>query len=262
MKLIKLLLLAAKQWLVTDMGHFAAAFSYYAPFALIPLILVSLGVSGFIYGTDFVKNIFLSWGTVFGGDLVALVRVAVQNLDIEVHTYQIPIIAILFFGSVSILAFNALAMGFKKAWGDEVHTVKSFFRQSLRSSVFILILQSYIIIIISMEGLLAALPQEARVASLVMWFFTISTIFILLYRFLVAKAPSLQACIVGGIASGILFIFAKNLVTVYLEAKPVLTIFGAAGLILVLLIWVYVLACIIYYGAIVAHLYDKSLNAK
>jgi uncharacterized BrkB/YihY/UPF0761 family membrane protein len=88
MKIIKILLLAAKEWLVNDMSHFAAAFSYYAPFALIPLILVSVGVSGFFYGIDFVKNIFLSWGTVFGSDLVALVRIAVQNLDIEVHTYN------------------------------------------------------------------------------------------------------------------------------------------------------------------------------
>ena len=54
-----------------------------------------------------------------------------------------------------------------------------------------------------------------------------------------------------------LFVFAKNVVTIYLAAKPVLTIFGAAGLILVLLVWIYVLAAIIYYGAIMAHLYDK-----
>jgi membrane protein len=262
MRLIKILLAASKEWLVTDMGHFAAAFSYYAPFALIPLILVSVGVSGFFYGIDFVKNIFLSWGTVFGSDLVAMVGIAVKNLDIEVHTYQIPIVATLFFCSVSILAFNALAMGFKKAWGIEEKTVSGFIKQSLRSFVFILILQIYIIVIISTEGILATLPYQAHLASLMVWFFTISAVFMLFYRFLVAESPSNRACIVGGITAGILFIFAKNLVTVYLEAKPVLTIFGAAGLILVLLVWIYVLAAIIYYGAIVAHLYDKSLTVK
>ena len=262
MKIIKILLAAAKEWLSCDMSHYAAAFSYYAPFALIPLILVSVGVSGFFYGTTFVKNIFLGWGTVFGSDLVALIDIAVQNLDIEVHTYQIPIIAILFFCSVSILAFNVLAIGFKKAWGNEEKSVKSFFKQSLRSLMFILILQIYIIVIISTEGLLATLPYQAHLISQLVWFSTISAVFMLFYRFLVAKSPSTVACIIGGVTSGILFIFAKNLVTVYLEAKPVLTIFGAAGLILVLLIWVYVVACIIYYGAIVAHLYDKSLKVK
>ena len=262
MKLIKILISATKQWLLSDMSHYAAAFSYYAPFALIPLILVSVGVSGFFYGTTFVKSIFLGWGTVFGSDLVAMIDIAVQNLDIEVHTYQIPIIAILFFCSVSILAFNALAMGFKRAWGNEEKSVKRFFKQSLRSLIFILILQIYIIVIISTEGLLATLPYQAHLISLLVWFSTISAVFMLFYRFLVAKSPSSRACIVGGITAGILFIFAQNLVTVYLEAKPVLTIFGAAGLILVLLVWVYVLANIIYYGAIVAHLYDKSLNIK
>lgn len=262
MKLIKILLLAAKEWLANDMGHYAAAFSYYAPFALIPLILVSIGVSGFFYGIDFVKNIFLGWGTVFGSDLVALVGIAVANLDIEVNTYEIPMIAILFFCSVSILAFNALALGFKKAWGNDEKSIKSFLKQSFRSIIFILILQIFIIMIISTEGILATLPYQAHLVSLLVWFLTISAVFMLFYRFLVAHSPSIRACVVGGITAGILFIFAKNLVIFYLEAKPVLTIFGAAGLILVLLVWVYVLAAIIYYGAIVAHLYDKSLTVK
>jgi membrane protein len=163
---------------------------------------------------------------------------------------------------VSILAFNALAMGFKRVWGDEARSVKSFFKQSLRSILFILILQFFIIVIISTEGILATLPYQAHLISLAFWFISISIVFMLFYRFLVAHSPSNQACLVGGITAGVLFIFAKNLVTVYLEAKPVLTIFGAAGLILVLLVWVYVLAAIIYYGAIVAHLYDKSLTTK
>ncbi len=262
MKPITILFFAGKEWLSKDMSHYAAAFSYYAPFALIPLILVSVGVSGFFYGISFVKNIFLGWGTVFGDDLVAMINIAVQNLDIEVHTYKIPILATLFFCSISILAFNALAKGFKKAWEKEDKNFKSFYSQSLRSLLFIFILQIYIIIIISIEGLLATLPYQTHLTSLAVWFFSITIVFMLFYRFLVSDSPSNQACVLGGITSGILFIFAKNLVIIYLETKPVLTVFGAAGLILVLLVWVYVLAAIIYYGAIVAHLYDKTLTNK
>lgn len=71
------------------------------------------------------------------------------------------------------------------------------------------------------------------------------------------KAPSLKGCFVGALVSSILFVLAKILVGSYIASTPVLTLFGAAGLILVLLIWIYVWALLIYYGAAVAGLYDK-----
>jgi membrane protein len=244
------------------MGHYAAAFSYYAPFALVPLLLVSLGVSGLFFGLPFVKNMFLGWGNVFGSDLTALMSAAVQNLDIQVHTYNIPIIAIAFFSLVSILAFNVLGMGFERIWGKHEVNLRSWLRQSVRSIFFILILQLYLLILITLEGVWAFLDFDTRLVPLIIWFLSISCLFTLFYRLLVAGAPSLRACFVGGMTAGLLFVFARNIVTIYLAAKPVLNIFGAAGLLLVLLIWVYVLAAIIYYGAIVAARYDQSDNLK
>jgi membrane protein len=257
MKYFLLLYQAARQWYCSGMGHHAAAFAYYAPFALIPLVLISVGISGFFYGVTFVKNIFIGWGTVFGADLVAFINLAVKNLDTEVNTYKIPLLAILFFCSVSILAFNVLSLGFRQIWGNHHKGFREWLKQSLRSVVMILILQLYIVSIITIEGLLASLDLQTFLLPLAIWFSSISAVFILFYRFLAVGSPSWRGCLVGGLTSGMLFVFAKNLVTLYLAAKPVLTIFGAAGLILVLLVWVYVLAAIIYYGAIVAHLYDK-----
>lgn len=248
---------AMKLWYKLEMGHHAAAFSYYAPFALIPLILVSVGVSGYIFGIPFVKNIFLGWGTVFGPDLGALLDVAVQNLDIQVHTYEIPFVATFFFLVITVFAFNVLGSGFLRVWGTAETGFKPWLWQTLRSAVFVVILQFYIIFILIIEGLWAEVPvQYMSVFPTLIWFFSISLLFFLLFRFLTKGAPSIVGCLVGGVTTGLLFLTAKNIVGVYLAAKPVLTIFGAAGLILVLLVWVYVLAVIIYYGAIVAHLYD------
>jgi membrane protein len=257
MKYFTLLGKAARAWVVGGMGHHAAAFAYYAPFSLVPLILLSVGISGFFYGVPFVKNVFIGWGSFIGPDLVAFIDMAVQNLDIEVHTYDIPLLAILFFCGISILALNVLALGFREIWGLAEGGLEAWLKQSLRSVVFILILQVYIFTIITMEGFLAIIDAHLFVVTFLIWFLTISTVFFLFYRFLAAHSPSWRGCMIGGLTSGMLFVFAKNVVTLYLAAKPVLTIFGAAGLILVLLVWVYVLAAIIYYGAHVADQYDK-----
>lgn len=261
MRYIHLFYHAARQWVSRDMSYYAAAFSYYAPLALVPLLLLSLIVSGFFYGADFVKNIFLGWGTILGGDLVALIDVAVQNLDIETKAYSIPLLAVVFFSGVSIFSFNVLGSGFTHLWGSHRSGLQHWITQSLRSVLFVIILQAYFVFIIGAEGFLAWFRvREVVFLPEIIWYVSISLVFILLYKFLAKPAPSLRGCVFGGLSAGVLFLFANNLVTIYLAAKPVLSIFGAAGLLLILLVWIYVLASVILYGAALAHMYDRMIN--
>lgn len=261
MKYFRLLYEATLDWINSDMGYYAAAFSYYAPLALIPLVLLSIVVSGFFYGDLFVKSIFLSWGTILGDDLLALVNVAVQNLDIESRTYSIPILAIVFFSSMTLFALNVLGVGFARLWRIDSSGFGSFVSRTWRSVLFILILQIYFFVIIGLNGLATLLNSEPGkfVSSLVLSF-SIPLIFFLLFKFLVKSSRSWRGCLIGGLVSGLLFVFAKSLVDLYLSANPVLSIFGATGLTLVLLVWVYVLAAIIYFGAAVAGVYDRMNN--
>lgn len=261
MRYVHLFYHAGRQWVSRDMSYFAAAFSYYAPLALVPLVLLSLIVSGFFYGGDFVKNIFLGWGTVLGNDLLALIDIAVQNLDIEIQAYSIPLLAVIFFSSVSIFAFNVLGSGFERVWGSHRAGLRSWLSQSLRSVLFVIILQAYLILIIAAEGFLAWFKvRELPFLPEFIWFLSISLLFILLFKFLAKPAPSWRGCVFGGFSAGLLFIFTNNLVAIYLATKPVLSIFGAAGLLLVLLVWVYILACVIFYGAALSHMYDRMIN--
>ncbi len=258
---IQVLYHAARQFVARDMPYYAAAFSYYAPLALIPLVLLSLLVAGFFYSPSFVAGIFQNWGTVLGADVLALINVAVQNLDVEIRTYEVPIVAIIFFSSLSVFAFNVLGTGFTRMWGEPHRGSRPWLKQTFRSVVFVFILEAYLLLIIGAEGLLSYLRvREIIFLPEIIWFVSIACVFILLFRFLAQGAPSWRGCVFAGIVSGFLFLFSNSILTIYLAAKPVLTIFGAAGLLLLLLIWVYVFASIMLYGAGVAHLYDKLNN--
>jgi membrane protein len=258
---IKVLYHAARQFAARDMSYYAAAFSYYAPLALIPLVLLSLLVAGFFYSPNFVAGIFQNWGTVLGADVLALINVAVQNLDIEIKTYQVPVLAIIFFSSVSVFAFNVLGTGFSRMWGQHHRGFRPWLTQTLRSVLFVFILEAYLLFIIGAEGLLSYFRvREIIFLPEIIWFISIASVFVLLFRFLAQESPSWRACVFAGAVSGFLFLFSNSILTIYLAAKPVLSIFGAAGLILLLLIWVYVLASIMLFGAGAAHLYDKLIN--
>jgi len=262
----KLLYQSAKLWIDQDMVYYAAAFSYYAPLALVPLILISLTIVGLIYGTQFTAQMFSTWGETMGTDLVKILSVAVDNLTIATNSFTIPLVGILFFSTICLVALNVVSAAFQRLWGITDQGLRSWLNRSFRSAIFIIILQLYLIGIIGTEIFLSliVLPGSELVSQM---FFGLSTtiFFTLLYHFLYSHHPSLKGSLVGAIVAALLFMGAKYVVFIMLLTTPSLNFYGAAGPILILLIWVYVLAAIILYGAAIAGTYDKiylSVNTK
>jgi membrane protein len=249
---------AALLWIERGAGYFAAAFSYYAPLALVPLLLFSVTVAGFFYGETFTSEVFTDWGSVLGEDLLTLIRIALENLSTETKTSQVPLVASAFFLGFYIIALNVLSDGFLRLWRREQRGLKYFFKKSARAIGFLLVLQIYLVLVVGFEFFIV--PTLAGVYTLINTLFlyvSTAAFFTFLYRFLTNRAPSWAACMVGALVSSLLFVLIKSLVDIYIATTPVLSLYGAAGLILILFVWVYVLAVIIFYGAAVVSVYDK-----
>ncbi len=258
MNFLLLLYRAAVLWFERGAGNYAAAFSYYAPLALIPLLLFTVSVVSFFYGQTFTQQVFADWGAVLGTDLVELIRAALVKLNLETQTARLPIVAVFFFLGFYLVAINVLSEGFHKLWGNEVTGLRAFVKRSLRAVWFLFILQAYLIFIIGLEFFIAPTLFGPYAILISATFFASTTVFfILLYRILVLDAPSWAGCFAGATVSSMLFILIKSLVDLYIATTPVLTLYGAANLILILLVWIYILAALIFYGAAVAGLYDK-----
>lgn len=258
MKFLSILYQALKLWLEKDGSYFSAAFSYYAPLALVPLVFFSVSVAGFIYGDSFTRDVFSTWGAVMGEDLLSLIRLALENIHAETSQSRAPLIATGFFLGFYVIALNVLADGFLKMWGRESHGLVSFFKKSFRAALFLLVLQAYLVFIIGLDYFLVptVLGNHSPLASLILYLSTVS-FFVVLYRYLTSRPPSFSGCFYGALVSSVLFVTIKFLVDLYVATTPVLTLYGAAGLILVLFVWVYILAAIVLYGAAVAGLYDR-----
>ncbi len=237
---------------------YAAAFSYYAPLALIPLLLFTLSIVSIFYGQTFTAQVFADWGSILGTELVELIKAALIKLNIETQSSQLPIVAVFFFLGFYFVALNVLSEGFNKLWDTETSGFRAFVARAFRSIWFLFILQAYLIFTIGLEFFIAPTLFEPYTILVSAVFFASTTVFfILLYRLLVAKAPSWTACFVGATITSMFFVVIKSLVDVYIATTPGLTLYGAANLILILLVWIYILAALIFYGAAVAGLYDK-----
>ncbi len=262
MKFFDLIFNSAKLWYIHDMKSYAAAFSYYAPLAILPLLLFSISFVGAFYGESVTKSIITSWGLVLGSDLIEIIREAITNLKNETDSFTIPAIGILFFTVASILALNVLSNGFHQLWKSKKTGLKNWVFKSLRSVLFVLILQIYLIIIIGFEIFMTIADLKGdELLSAAFLFISTGAFFTILYRFLASDAPSWKGSIMGASIASLLFIISKSTINIYITHISGLNLYGAAGLILVLLIWIYVLATIIYFGAAIAYIYDR-MNDK
>ncbi|MEZ4104614.1 MAG: YihY/virulence factor BrkB family protein [Candidatus Paceibacterota bacterium] len=258
MNLVNLLVDSAKRWYKSDMKSYAAAFSYYAPLAIVPILLFSISLVGIIYGENVTRQILTDWAGVLSQDIVDLIKSALSNLRQETESFAWPIVGIIFFLSISILALNVLANGFHRLWQNQSLGFRNWLKKSQRSFLFILIFQLYLIIVIGFELFLISNDLRSyHIIPTVFLFISTSAFFVILFKFLADNAPSWKGCLVGAVISSTLFIITKSTIGVYVASVSGLNVYGAAGLILVLLLWVYILASLIYYGAAIAYEYDK-----
>lgn len=260
MNFFRILKNAAGRWYNHDADHLAAALSYYTPFALTPLIFVSVTVLSYVYGSDFAVDMMMIWGNVLGPDMLAFLSEAIGNLRNTNTTFEIPVIGSVFFFAMIIVAFNTITSGFHHIW-EVPHTgIRGWLQKSWRSVVFVFVLQAYFILVMGIDGIflhseyLVFLPFVTALIA----FVATTWLFYLMYRFLPISPHSRKASLMGALVASVLLGIAKSLIALYVDTAAVPKLYDAAGLIVALLIWIYAAASIVYFGAAVVHEYDSE----
>jgi uncharacterized BrkB/YihY/UPF0761 family membrane protein len=88
MSFVRLFSRALLLWFRRGGDEAAAALAYFTPFALTPLIIFSITIVGFIFGTERVVAMLLRWGNSIDVGVADLVYSSVQNFDsIATHYY-------------------------------------------------------------------------------------------------------------------------------------------------------------------------------
>jgi len=80
-------------------------------------------------------------------------------------------------------------------------------------------------------------------------FLIIATLFTIIFKSLPDGKVVLRDCIVGASFTAVLFMFGKFAIGLYLGSSSIGTVYGAAGSIILILVWVYYSAIILYFGA-------------
>lgn len=244
---------------------FSAALSYYTIFALPPLIILIISASGFFIEEKDVSAFFYQQvSDLVGPNTAREVENAMNNVTLN-RSGVLPTIigiAMLLFSASGVFAEIQSSINF--IWGFVAKPEKSVIRMiknrllsfAMIASVGFLLLVSLLINSLAsiLYDYLAEFFAEStiylvKVLNNVIVFVLITFLFALIFKTLPNGIIRLKDAFVGAAFTAVLFMIGKWGIGIYLGTTATSSLYGAAGSIIVMLMWVYYSAMILYFGA-------------
>lgn len=244
---------------------FSAALSYYTIFALPPLIILIISVSGFFIEEKDVSAFFYQQvSDLVGPNTAREVENAMNNVTLN-RSGVLPTVigvAMLLFSASGV--FAEIQSSINYIWGFVAKPEKSVIRMvknrllsfAMIASVGFLLLVSLLINSLAsiLYDYLAEFFAEStiylvKVLNNAIVFVLITFLFALIFKTLPNGIIRLKDAFVGAAFTAVLFMIGKWGIGIYLGTTATSSLYGAAGSIIVMLMWVYYSAMILYFGA-------------
>jgi membrane protein len=260
---------------------YAAAIAYSAVFAIVPLLIVGIGIAGQALGIatgghqhHVVENQMIAGlGSAVGADTARSVR---QMVDASFASHQGSMLAQLLgwitFAIGASGLFLALQNALNQVWhatptGGIVSTIKSraisVAMLAVVGAVILLTIGLNIALSYGWTRLVAAMPfpGSALVLAAVHWIVLVAivaVVFAILFKVLPDTQIGWHEVRLGAVVSAFLFVAGEALVGIYIRRAGVSNGYGAAGSLVVLLVWVYYSATLLLFGAEFTRTYAEA----
>jgi membrane protein len=255
-------------WLDADGLRMSAAMSFYGILSLAPLLVLLVAVLGWWLDRSYIESSLIrEIGGVIGEQGAQMIKQALASAQKPSEGMLASGIAFVLLLSGATGVFAELQDAFERLWRHDTGVPpqqKWWYSASLRVRGIAYILAFGFLLLVSLviSAVLSFLTSWAgsympleRIAvvinELVSMAFS-AGLFVALMRMSAGPKPSLRFLVMGGIAGGILFALGKYLMAIYLSTAAVVSAYGAAGSLVVLLMWIYFSSAVLLFSASVA----------
>ncbi|WP_298953864.1 YihY/virulence factor BrkB family protein [uncultured Nonlabens sp.] len=256
---------SAKKWNDDDVWQLSASVAYYAILALPGLIVILINLVGSVWDTEIATGRLTSGLTSLIGydaaeDINGMLQAASTDQDSWIA--QIIGIATLVFAATGV--FYQLQLALNKIWKLKINPKTPWWKlitDRVKSFGFILVLGFLILIsfiLTAIIGILQDMIQDhiasyvgnlALIINYLVSLGIISVLFGLMFRYLPDARLKWKMVWPGALLTGVLFETGKFLLEIYFTQSSPASAYGAAGLIVLLLLWVSYSCLILFYGA-------------
>ncbi|MGJ8696502.1 MAG: YihY/virulence factor BrkB family protein [Verrucomicrobiaceae bacterium] len=261
---LRSLWLAGQQFTEHQALRLGAALAFYSIFSIGPLVIIVLSISGGVFGEEAVRGqLERQLDGLMGERAAGTVEDLVASAKKEPDDSLMGLIGgvVLVFGASGV--FNQLKDALNTVWGVRRISggaVWGFLKDRFLS--FSMVLGIGFLLLVSMIlttalysftdllGRVLALPAEVwRSVSFLISFAVVTLLFAMIFKVLPDAKISWRDVWVGAATTSLLFSVGKSGVALYLSREATGSAYGAAGALVVLLMWVYFASVIVLFGA-------------
>lgn len=251
----------------------SAALAYYTIFALAPLLLLLISLVGIFFGKEATQGkIFEELNGLIGSSAALQIQDMIKAIELSDKSTIALIIGIftLIIGATSI--FGEIQDSINIIWKVKAKPKKGWLKllkdrllsSSLIVSLGFLLIVSLIangVILAMMDRLSRHLPDMsvflANALNTVISFIVITVLFGTIFKVLPDAKIKWSDVRTGAIFTACLFLLGRFLIGLYISTTATGSSFGAAGSLIVVLVWIYYTAVILYMGAEFTQVYAE-----
>lgn len=243
----------------------AAALAYYTALSLAPLLIITFGILEFIFGTNYAKLRILNQMTsLLGLQATEQIKIILETTQKNPSTNILMItigFIILLLSAMGV--FGELQDGMNVIWGVRANPNKKFYaylKDRLWSLAMILGVGFLLVVSLIFNTIISTIVDYLNrffpgieflwwIGNFISSFIIVSFIFASIFKILPDVYLKWQDVFTSSIITALLFTIGKFILEFYLSISDIGSPYGAAGSLIVILVWVYYSAHILYFGA-------------
>lgn len=262
-----------------DILKYSASLAYYTVFSLAPLLIIIISVCGALFGKEAIQGqVYGQIKGLVGTDAAIQIQDTIKNIHLTGSSVFASVVSIiiLLIGATGI--FGEVQDSLNKIWGLRMKKKRvSWWRVIInRLLSFSIIISIGFIMMVSLllNALVAAFGNFlaryfsefsviiVEITDNVLTFIITTFLFSLMFKVLPDAKIKWKDVLIGGFITAVFFTLGKLAIGYYLGSSNIATIYGAAGSIMIIMVWVYYSSIILYLGAEFTKVYAKLYGGK
>jgi membrane protein len=269
---------AGWDWFDDQAPTLGAAVAYYTVFSLAPLFIIAVAIAGLIFGREAAQGqIFEQLRVLIGETSAAAVEDVVESADSK------PVTGVF----ATIVGFLALIIGASGVFAQLQASLNAIWRvepkpgrglwgliqDRVLSFGFILIVGFLLLISLILTAIIAFIGEWfggfvpgvetlIQILNAILSLAIITLLFAMIFKFLPDVKIAWRDVWIGALITAALFTAGKEVLGLYLGKSGVASSYGAAGSLIVLLLWVYYSAQILFFGAEFTKAYANKFGSR
>ncbi|HYF63704.1 MAG TPA: YihY/virulence factor BrkB family protein [Herpetosiphonaceae bacterium] len=263
-----------KEWSEDKVPRLGAALAYYTVFAIAPLLIIAIGIAGLAFGAEAVRGQVASQlETLISPEAAEAINEMIKNASKPSSGILATIIGFvtLLFGASGV--FGQLKDAMNTIWGVAPRPgrgIMGIIKDRFLSFTMVLGIGFLLLVSLMVSAALSAFQKFVfgdsagivlQIVNFVVSFGVITLLFAVIYKVLPDVKIAWRDVWIGAAVTALLFTVGKYLIGVYLGRSSTTSTFGAFGSLVVILLWVYYSAQILFFGAEFTQVYANQYGS-